>query len=641
MCLLQFLLLLISLNFCSSRKLAVEKGVIKLDDDNFYSTVDHFDLLLVAFYDPDSDWENLEGKQFEKAAKHLRKNKQKPMMRLAKVDWWENLKLAESFKGKNTWPVYKFFQSGLDYDFRGTPNALGFTSFMENEQYVMTSKLQEMVKEIEDGKSQTDSFAAQAKDGDVALLGTFRELNSQIAIAFKKLPWRDNMAHIAFGITDDPMAAIRFKIGHCMSGNGGMVLFRSWDKPVNYPKPLYAGDFAPVLKWLRHESRRSIHDGVLTMDDALKLAGNSQTTLHMYTFARDPTDKLLRASISLAYLRTEGKVLHVLCDAFAAESTGVRQGLRVSFEGQQQSVDEQSSSIQAEGGEKGGAPGSNVTNVVTNVIGVVLVKWMRSGGSYRPRLYEMPLHKGSRYQEAMSMVKPTAEKDSEKDSAEVGSVTEGSVTVEGTPLQDSSIAQAAAEGVPGGGEAAGRDFPLPLYGVANGLDLFARDFLAAGAMGDGTIPNSLRRNIISAPAVDDSHSPLKIVVGDEFHTRVTQSKMDVFLLFHATSMLDRGGQYSNFEQQFRRLAVSFKSAPSVMIAKMDVEANELDHPRLTVGTAKPSVILLKASDPLKPIVYEYGKQIDAAQMVEFLDSHGIKMGGGHSANADEVGGDEL
>jgi hypothetical protein len=109
------------------------------------------------------------------------------------------------------------------------------------------------------------------------------------------------------------------------------------------------------------------------------------------------------------------------------------------------------------------------------------------------------------------------------------------------------------------------------------------------------------------------------------------------MLFYATGMLstvDGPGDYSNFEQQFRRLAVSFKDTPSVMIAKMDIEANEIDHPQLAVGTLKPSIVLLKDSDKQGPVVYNYGKEIDAAAMVEFLEEHAIRINAG-SGGADE------
>jgi hypothetical protein len=431
-------------------QMKVEKGVLVLGDADFHKAVDHFNLLLVAFYDPDSDWDKVAAKQFEKAAKHLRKNKKKPLMRLAKVNWWDNIQLAERHNDAKTWPAYIFFKEGRSYVYSGAENALGFTSFMENEQYVMTSKMMEMVKEIEDGKAATDSFAMQAKEGDVALLGSFRELNTQHAITFKKLPWRDNMKHILFGITDDPMAAIRLNIGHSVNGNGGMILYRSWAGPVVYREPLDSGDFGPVLKWLRHESRPSIVNNVLTMDDAVKLAKNGRN-VHMYVFVRGKADQeeneeqKIRGALSQVYTKSKGRLLQVISDAFAEDNTDIKEELRRNFDPSAQST-----------GVTGltGHRVRDTSGAPAGVVDVVLVKWVRVGGVFKPRIYEMPLEQDSPYVRAMT--------------AEVRKAPSG-------PHEPGEV---------------------PLTGLAAGLDLFARDFLGG--------QNNVRRLVLSEEPFDDS-----------------------------------------------------------------------------------------------------------------------------------------
>eukprot|EP00935_MAST-01C_sp_MAST-1C-sp1_P000306 g306.t1 len=537
----------------SSRKVRVENGVIALTEDDFHQAVHHFKLILVAFYDPESDWPKAERKQFERAAQHLRKSTKEPVMRLAKVDWWEHMKLAEHYNPeKQPWPVYKLFRDSYDYPFLGNRNAHGFTTFMENEQYMMTSKLQELVKELpfneRTGKADTDDFIAAAKEEQVALLGAFQALNSQQALLFKKLPWRDHMDHITFGISDDVSLGVRYKIGHFLNGEGGLMLFRSWEpRRIVYPDP-FPADILVLQKWLERESRRPAVSNIETMKDAQKLATDGRP-VQMYVFARDVQDESLQESLRFAHEHGHG-MARVLCRAFGETGQDLRGGLRQSFD-----------ESDAELGDSA-------------VMGVVIVRWGHfADGTMETKVYEMPT--GSEYEAKMSS-----------------------------------------------------------EGLGAALLLFENDFKL------NTKTDKLRRKVASAAAVDDSLSPLKVVNGNEFHSRVMMAPGPVFMLFHTTEMESAKGSYAYFEEQLRRLAQTYRSS-NVMIAKMDIELNELDHPKLALSLAYPSLILFPSKGKTDPVVFKFtadttndGK-IDAALLVEWLTEHGV------GPTAADPGGEEL
>jgi len=76
----------------------------------------------------------------------------------------------------------------------------------------------------------------------------------------------------------------------------------------------------------------------------------------------------------------------------------------------------------------------------------------------------------------------------------------------------------------------------------------------------------------SEEAPEDSKSPVKVIVGKTFKSEVIESNKDVMIEFYAPWC----GHCKALEPEFTRLGKEFETVDSVVIAKMDATANEVD-----------------------------------------------------------------
>ncbi|CAH0480673.1 unnamed protein product [Peronospora belbahrii] len=122
----------------------------------------------------------------------------------------------------------------------------------------------------------------------------------------------------------------------------------------------------------------------------------------------------------------------------------------------------------------------------------------------------------------------------------------------------------------------------------------------------------------SAEPEDDSAEAVKVIVGKDFQQRVMDNENDVLLEFYAPWC----GHCKSLAPQYEELAETFADVESIMIAKIDATANEIDHPGVDVR-GFPTVIFFPGKDKQSPIVYEGSR--DAEGLAEFLKKNAQKF----------------
>jgi protein disulfide-isomerase A1 len=96
--------------------------------------------------------------------------------------------------------------------------------------------------------------------------------------------------------------------------------------------------------------------------------------------------------------------------------------------------------------------------------------------------------------------------------------------------------------------------------------------------------------------------PVKVVVGKTFKKEVTDSGKDVLIQFFAPWC----GHCKALEPEFKQVGDEFKGVSSVVIAKIDATANEVDVPGVDVQ-GFPSLYFFKSGAADKPIKYKGGR----------------------------------
>ncbi|KAI9998297.1 hypothetical protein PInf_002677 [Phytophthora infestans] len=173
-----------------------------------------------------------------------------------------------------------------------------------------------------------------------------------------------------------------------------------------------------------------------------------------------------------------------------------------------------------------------------------------------------------------------------------------------------------------------------------GFDYKADDFVAKIKVGlsddlvafeksyfDGKLTPQLK----SADPEDDSDEAVKVIVGTEFQKRVIDNEKDVLLEFYAPWC----GHCKALAPKYEELAEKFADVGSIMIAKMDATANEIDHPGVDVR-GFPTILFFPAKDKQNPVVYEGSRDVEG--FTEFLKSNAQKFeldGTEHGAEQEE------
>merc|ERR1712137_8195 len=122
----------------------------------------------------------------------------------------------------------------------------------------------------------------------------------------------------------------------------------------------------------------------------------------------------------------------------------------------------------------------------------------------------------------------------------------------------------------------------------------------------------------SAEPEDDSDEAVKVIVGTEFQQRVIDNEKDVLLEFYAPWC----GHCKSLAPQYEELALNFADVETIMIAKIDATANEIDQPGVDVS-GFPTVIFFPAKAKKNPIVYEGTRDVDG--LTDFLKKNAQKF----------------
>ncbi|CAI5722649.1 unnamed protein product [Hyaloperonospora brassicae] len=145
-------------------------------------------------------------------------------------------------------------------------------------------------------------------------------------------------------------------------------------------------------------------------------------------------------------------------------------------------------------------------------------------------------------------------------------------------------------------------------------DLGAELIVFANQYFEGKLTPQLK----SAKPEDDSDEAVKVIVGTDFKERVINNEKDVLLEFYAPWC----GHCKALAPKYEELAEAFSSVDSIVIAKMDASANEVDHPGVDVQ-GFPTLIFFPAKNKQNPIVYEGAREVDG--FTEFLKSNAQKF----------------
>ncbi|CAM9184744.1 unnamed protein product [Choristocarpus tenellus] len=104
---------------------------------------------------------------------------------------------------------------------------------------------------------------------------------------------------------------------------------------------------------------------------------------------------------------------------------------------------------------------------------------------------------------------------------------------------------------------------------------------------------------------NDLAEPVKVVKGTSFEDIVINNDKDVLLEFYAPWC----AHCKSLAPKYDELAEMFDSVESVVIAKMDATANEIDHPKVAVA-GFPTLYFFPGNDKGNPVKYEGAREVE-------------------------------
>jgi len=110
---------------------------------------------------------------------------------------------------------------------------------------------------------------------------------------------------------------------------------------------------------------------------------------------------------------------------------------------------------------------------------------------------------------------------------------------------------------------------------------------------------ALTPTLKSEEAPADNSGPVKVVVGTTFQEIVLDIEKDVLLEFYAPWC----GHCKSLTPVYEKLGSAFADTESIVIAKIDATANDVDHPAVHVQ-GFPTIIFFAAGNKDAPVVYE-------------------------------------
>ncbi|TDH69123.1 hypothetical protein CCR75_005447 [Bremia lactucae] len=158
-------------------------------------------------------------------------------------------------------------------------------------------------------------------------------------------------------------------------------------------------------------------------------------------------------------------------------------------------------------------------------------------------------------------------------------------------------------------------------GLADDLIAFETSYL------NGNLTPQLK----SAEPEDDSDEAVKVIVGKDFQKRVIDNDKDILLEFYAPWC----GHCKSLAPKYEELAENFADVDSIIIAKMDATANEIDHAGVNVR-GFPTILFFPAKDKHNPVVYEGPRDVEG--LTQFLKTNAQKFvldGFEHGAELDQ------
>jgi len=135
----------------------------------------------------------------------------------------------------------------------------------------------------------------------------------------------------------------------------------------------------------------------------------------------------------------------------------------------------------------------------------------------------------------------------------------------------------------------------------------------------------LKPTMKSEEAPEDNNGPVKVVVGKNFAEIVLDSTKDVLLEFYAPWC----GHCKSLVPTYDELGQKFADRSSIVIAKVDATANDIDHPKVNVR-GFPTILFFPANAKDTPLTYEGERDLDS--FVAYIEKHASTLGGDSHAD---------
>ncbi|KAH8307447.1 hypothetical protein KR044_012582 [Drosophila immigrans] len=236
-------------SYVAASEIKLEEGVIVATVDNFKQVIADNEFVLVEFYAPWCGHCKALAPEYAKAAQQLAE-KESPI-KLAKVDATVEGELAEQYSVRG-YPTLKFFRSGSPVEYNGGRQAADIISWV-------TKKTGPPAKDL----SSVDDAEQFLKDNEIAIIGFFKDLESEEAKVFTKAA--NGLDSFVFGISSNADVIAKYE-----AKDNGVVLF----KPFDEKKSVFEGElneenlkkFAqvqslPLIVDFNHESAAKIFGG--------------------------------------------------------------------------------------------------------------------------------------------------------------------------------------------------------------------------------------------------------------------------------------------------------------------------------------------------------------------------------------------